>query len=94
MLTHQDAAGRNDLSPSAPTPFGPEALCLVPLGGVAPLSQEDSEYECEEMLIVDHRANLGPAQLVEHKLSTLLGGALLPVSHVRMLTHLGNRNHC
>ncbi len=50
--------------------------------------------ECEEMLIVDHRANLGPAQQVENKLSTLLGGALLPVSHVRMLTQLGNRNHC
>ena len=94
MLTQQDAAGRDELSPSAPAPFAPEVLRLVPLGDPAPLSQDDCEYEGEEMLIVDQRANLGPAQLVEHKLSTLLGGALLPVSHVRMVTHLGNRNHC
>jgi hypothetical protein len=94
MLSQQDAAGRDELSPSATAPFAPEALRLAPLGGAAPLAPDDGEYECEEMLIVDERANLGPAQLVEHKLSTLLGGALLPVSHVRMLSHLGNRNHC
>ena len=94
MLTQQDAAGRDELSRSTPAPFARETLRLVPLGDGLPLTEDDGEYECEEMLILDHRANLGPAQLVEHKLSTLLGGALLPVSHVRMLTHLGNRNHC
>ena len=57
-------------------------------------AQDGAVPECEETLIVDHRANLGPAQQVENKLSTLLGGAMMPLSHVRMSTQLGNRNHC
>ena len=48
----------------------------------------------EEVLIDDNRANLGPAELVEHKLSTLLGGAWLPVSHIRIQPLQGSRNHC
>ncbi len=55
---------------------------------------DGNAFECEEVLIPDHRANLGPAQQVENKLSTLLGGSLPPVSHVRMLSMLGNRGHC
>ena len=47
--------------------------------------------DSEEVLIVDDRANLGPAELVEHKLSSLLHSALLPVSHARMATLCGRR---
>ena len=57
-------------------------------------SQEAGRQECEEVLIDDNRANLGPAELVEHKLSTLLGGASLPVSHMRMQSLQGSRSHC
>ncbi len=80
MVTYQDASGSTSRRLLAPAD---DSL----------LAQDGARHECEEMLIVDHRANLGPAQQVEHKLSTLLG-ALLPVSHTRMLTQLGNRNHC
>jgi hypothetical protein len=53
-----------------------------------------AQEDCEEVLIADQRANLGPAALVEHKLSTLLGGACLPVSHMRVQPLLGSRSHC
>jgi hypothetical protein len=44
-----------------------------------------------ECLILDSRAELTPAQMVERKLVSLLKGRLLPVSHVRMTNLLGNR---
>ena len=50
--------------------------------------------DSEEVLIVDNRAGLGPADLVEHKLSSLLQRALLPVSHARMATLCGRRRPC
>ncbi len=81
MVTYEDASGSTSRRPAVPVD---DSL----------LTQDGARSECEEMLIVDHRANVGPAQQVEHKLSTLLGGAVLPVSHARMLTQLGNRNHC
>ena len=37
--------------------------------------EEESFSECDEVLVVDGRAAVGPAQQVEDKLSTLLGGA-------------------
>ena len=81
MVTYQDVLR----SANRPLPVPADDSTLTP-DGVRP--------ECEEMLIIDARAHLGPAQLVENKLSTMLGGALVPVSHVRMLTQLGKRNHC
>ena len=56
--------------------------------------REDGHQDCEEVLIADHRANFGPAELVEHKLSSLLGGAWLPVSHMRIQPLQGSRSHC
>jgi hypothetical protein len=44
----------------------------------------------DEVLIVDARASLRPAQLVERKLMSLLKSVYLPVSHVRT-TALANR---
>jgi hypothetical protein len=55
---------------------------------------EDGQDMCEEVLIDDHRANFGPAELVEHKLSTLLGGTWLPVSHMGVQSLQGSRSHC
>jgi hypothetical protein len=56
-----------------------------------PLLSEGSTSD--EVLIVDARAALRPAQLVERKLICLLKNVYLPVSHVRT-TALGNgRGH-
>jgi hypothetical protein len=44
-----------------------------------------------EVLVADARAALTPAQMVEHKLSSLLKGKLVPVSHVLMASMPGNR---
>ena len=51
-------------------------------------------FESEEVLIVDGRAKLGPAQLVENKLSNLLRSSPLPVSHVRLTALCGGRRSC
>jgi hypothetical protein len=48
--------------------------------------------EKEEVLIVDARALLTPAQMVERKLISLLKDKLLPVSHVRMTDRPGHWN--
>jgi hypothetical protein len=47
----------------------------------------------DETLIVDARAGLGPAQLVERKLICLLKSVYMPVSHVRTATLCNGRNH-
>jgi hypothetical protein len=45
----------------------------------------------EEVLVVDDRAALRPAQVVESKLTRLLQGASLPVSHLPMRDSLSTR---
>lgn len=37
-----------------------------------------------EVLIPDSRADLSPAQSVEHKLTHMLRGAAIPMSHIRL----------
>jgi hypothetical protein len=50
--------------------------------------------EADEVLIVDGRANLGPAQQVENKLSILLRGSAMSVSHVRTTALSCSRRSC
>ena len=38
----------------------------------------------EESLVIDDRCDVSPAQMVETKLTRVLGGAMLPVSHLQM----------
>jgi hypothetical protein len=38
----------------------------------------------EESFVIDDRCDLSPAQMVETKLSRVLGGSTLPVSHLQM----------
>jgi hypothetical protein len=45
----------------------------------------------EETLVVDERCDRRPSELVESKLSRLLGGAVLPVSHLQMRGLLKHR---
>jgi hypothetical protein len=45
----------------------------------------------EEVLVVDDRAALRPAQIVETKLTRLLQEASLPVSHLQMRSLLRTR---
>ena len=45
----------------------------------------------EESLVVDERCDVSPAQMVESKLTRVLGGAMLPVSHLQMRGMLKER---
>jgi len=44
-----------------------------------------------EVLIPDSRAELSPAQSVERKLTSMLRGATIPVSHIRLARLCRNR---
>jgi hypothetical protein len=57
----------------------------------AVLLEPTSVAESEEVLIVDGRAKLGPAELVEHKLSNLLRSTPISISHARLSTVCGRR---
>lgn len=42
------------------------------------------QREAVEVLIPDSRAELSPAQSVEHKLTNMLRGGAIPMSHIRL----------
>jgi hypothetical protein len=44
-----------------------------------------------EILVPDARAELSPAQSVERKLTSMLRGATIPVSHIRLARLCGKR---
>jgi hypothetical protein len=50
--------------------------------------------ESEESMIVDARAFLRPAQMVENKLVLLLKNGGLPISQVLMRAGYSGRTHC
>jgi hypothetical protein len=68
-------ANPSDDSADAPDPAPVVHVCL----------------DAEEALVVDARAGLSPAQMVERKLASLLGGHSLPVSHL-MTSRRTSRN--
>jgi hypothetical protein len=47
--------------------------------------------EATETLVPDSRAELSPAQSVERKLTSMLRGAAIPVSHIRLARLCGKR---
>jgi hypothetical protein len=47
--------------------------------------------EATEILVPDSRAELSPAQSVERKLTSMLRGAAIPVSHIRLARLCGKR---
>jgi hypothetical protein len=49
--------------------------------GREPLASSTSP---EESLVIDDRCDMSPAQMVETKLTRVLGGSTLPVSHLQM----------
>jgi len=59
------------------------------IGRIGPESIPMSGHE--EVLVVDDRAALRPAQVVETKLTRLLQEASLPVSHLQMRSLLRTR---
>jgi hypothetical protein len=59
------------------------------IGRPGPESPPPSGHE--EVLVVDDRAALRPAQVVETKLTRLLQEASLPVSHLQMRSMLRTR---
>ena len=50
-----------------------------------------STTSAEESYVVDERCDQSPAELVESKLSRMLGGAMLPISHLQTRGLLGHR---
>jgi hypothetical protein len=58
----------------------------TPPSGIArgpfPLVPQPAHALAEEALVADARAGLTPAQMVEHKLASLLKSQPLPVSHM------------
>jgi hypothetical protein len=50
--------------------------------GTLPLVPQPAHVLAEEALVADARAGLTPAQMVEHKLASLLKSQPLPVSHM------------
>jgi hypothetical protein len=59
------------------------------VGRISPESMPLAGHE--EVLVVDDRAALRPAQIVESKLTRLLQEASLPVSHLQMRSMLRAR---
>jgi hypothetical protein len=51
----------------------------------------ESTALAEESLVIDERCDQSPAALVESKLMRMLGGTMLPVSHLQTRGLLGNR---
>lgn len=51
---------------------------------VRPKSFDAGQREAVEVLIPDSRAELSPAQSVERKLTNMLRGGAIPVSHIRL----------
>jgi hypothetical protein len=94
MLTYQETSDFRETGYSLEDTSFDERVRSEVFGNDLTLSQQDGSHECEEVLIADHRANFGPAELVEHKLSTLLGGAWQPVSHMGVQSLQGSRSHC
>jgi len=47
--------------------------------------------EATEILVPDSRAELSPAQSVERKLTSMLRGTAIPVSHIRLARLCGKR---
>jgi hypothetical protein len=94
MLTYQETSKVRESGYSLEDTNFDERVRSEVFGDDLTLSQPDASHECEEVLIDDHRANFGPAELVEHKLSTLLGGAWQPVSHMGIQPLQGSRSHC
>jgi len=50
-----------------------------------------TQREATETLIPDTRAELSPAQSVERKLTSMLRGGAIPVSHIRLARLCGKR---
>jgi hypothetical protein len=56
-----------------------------------PRTTTAASLDALEILIPDSRADVSPAQSVERKLTTMLRGATIPVSHIRLSRLCGKR---
>ena len=70
-------------SPTSSDPSLDVSAVLRPVAARRPVRLNASET-AEEMLVPDVRADLSPAQSVERKLTSLLRGGSVPVSHIRL----------
>jgi hypothetical protein len=70
----------------SPAPLLGRGLETAPQQGHHELAVLSGPLDWDEMLVVDPRSSLRPAQQVERKLMALLKSVYLPVSHVRTTT--------
>jgi hypothetical protein len=78
-------------SPIAPAGAGPNAGRALRMHDRLALDTSAAAASPEESLVVDDRCDVSPAQMVETKLTRVLGGAMLPVSHLQMRGMLRER---
>jgi hypothetical protein len=69
--------------PTSGTLRSPQLCRPTETGNGKELVLSTGPFPLDEALVVDSRASLRPAQLVERKLMSLLKSVYLPVSHVR-----------
>jgi hypothetical protein len=71
----------------------PQPRRLTETGSRSEPALATGPFPVDEALIVDARASLRPAQIVERKLMSLLKSVYLPVSHVRTTALSNARGH-
>ena len=75
------------VSPSGGSPSSRGKMAYDRLG----IDSLDTRPCSEESLVIDDRCDQSPAELVESKLTRMLGGAMLPISLLQTRGLLGHR---
>jgi len=75
------------VTPPGGSPAGRAKLGYDRLG----IDSLEAKPSPEESLVIDERCDQSPAQMVESKLTRMLGGTMLPISLLQTRGLLGNR---
>jgi hypothetical protein len=82
-ITDRSSTERLRRVPASDVCRSPQPRRLTETGNRSEPALATGPFAVDEALIVDARASLRPAQIVERKLMSLLKSVYLPVSHVR-----------
>ena len=83
---HQGKAGiaANRAGMARLSPLREDALEVVPIASrPRGVTHYAAAVECEELLIVDDRSGVSPAEMVEDKLARMLKDGSMPASHLQ-----------
>jgi hypothetical protein len=75
------------VSPPSGSPSGRGKMVYDRLG----IDTRETTPSSDESLVIDNRCDQSPAELVESKLTRMLGGAMLPISLLQTRGLLGHR---